>query len=215
METRIKGIYFSKKGPNIIDIYGYSSKGLPGIEIIGLGRKGQSIREKFIYISKCRKLAVPLKRYVLCIEDSDPTLSLTNNSKLKDEDGASWLELPLLLLFWCLAGVVNVNNLEACLVAGKILVDGRIIIFKNDFLLTKIIEKKMSSEKSFRISNSREEKKGFTSITVSTEMSTIVNTETINSNNNNNCERFKIHSLPLDKIFEKIDDLHYEVIENL
>ncbi|MBF0359768.1 MAG: hypothetical protein HQK49_02100 [Oligoflexia bacterium] len=188
METRIKGVYLSKKGPSIIDIYGYSSKGLPGIDLIGIGRKGQNIREKFIYISKCRKLSIPLKRYALCIEDNC-------SIKLKDEDGIGWLELPLLLLFWCLAGVVSINNLERCFAAGKVMVDGKIVILRmNNSLLELLMNNNNNSS-----SSSDSENNSWNLFSIE---------------NNKNAEEFKIYGLPLDEILETIPDLYFETSDN-
>ena len=68
-----------------------------------ISEKGQGI--KFHYLSKQRKLKIPLKKYVICFEDQ--LLSL-------DQEGFSNLELPCLLLFWALAEVIPIRNLENC-----------------------------------------------------------------------------------------------------
>ena len=56
LETQIKGILPNKEEYFLIDIFGYSSKGLPGIEIVGLGPKGKNIKEKFVYMGRLRQL---------------------------------------------------------------------------------------------------------------------------------------------------------------
>jgi hypothetical protein len=48
METQLQSCYFTKKGPSLITLFGYSSKSIPGLEINGLGKFGKSIKEKLM-----------------------------------------------------------------------------------------------------------------------------------------------------------------------
>lgn len=119
MQTRIKGIVYGRRGLEDIDIFGYSSRGVPGLEITGLGKTGNSIKEKFIYLSKSKGLKLPLRRYVLCATGSFDLKELG----VKD---LSWLEMPFLILFWTLAEVIPMGCLEGCVASGKVEVSGEL-----------------------------------------------------------------------------------------
>ena len=50
MEVRVLtsstlGLYLKGNKPTKINIFGYSNNGLPGIEILGVGNKGRSLKE--------------------------------------------------------------------------------------------------------------------------------------------------------------------------
>ena len=100
------------------NLFGYSSKSLPGIEIVGLGSKGKAIKEKIIYLNKKFKIKAPANRYVMCVEESYV-------ASLKDDD-YRWLELPFLLMYWSMAKVIPIANLSNCLCGGKVSSRGRI-----------------------------------------------------------------------------------------
>ena len=44
METQLQTCYFTKKGPHLITLFGYSTKSIPGLEINGLGKYGKAIK---------------------------------------------------------------------------------------------------------------------------------------------------------------------------
>lgn len=119
METQIKGFYLEERGLITADIFGYASKGLPGLEIVGLGPRGKSIKEKFIYIGRLRGLRSPFKKYVLCVE-------LSEIIKDKARVDLSWLELPLMLLFWFLSQQITIHSLNDCVACGQVGPDGKI-----------------------------------------------------------------------------------------
>jgi hypothetical protein len=102
-----------------VHLFGYATKGLPGLEIVGLGKMGRNIKEKLIYLTRQDKLVIPKKRFVLCLEFSDET------KNLKEED-LRWLELPLLILYWTLAEILPIHHLEKCFSVGKIALDGKV-----------------------------------------------------------------------------------------
>lgn len=119
METQLQGCYFTKKGPNLITFFGYSTKSIPGVEINGLGKYGRGIKEKIIFITRSRSLPIPLKRFVLNVELTDDLGEL--------ESGAvKWLEFPLLLHYWYLAGVLPISKLDNCLAVGSLTPSGDI-----------------------------------------------------------------------------------------
>ena len=106
--------------PEAIEIFGYASRGLPGIEIIGLEKLGREIKEKFLYISKIEQIKIPLRKYVLCVEQRQKL----NKQHL---DGQRWFELPLLILFLTIAGHLKITKLDDCLAIGKVLPNGKLI----------------------------------------------------------------------------------------
>jgi hypothetical protein len=103
-----------------VDIFGYASHGIPGIEIVGMGKHSRSLKEKFVYLSRVRQLKFPKKRYVLCVEGE------LENKKFKDEE-YRYLELPLLVMLWSLTGHLPLSQLEDCFASGKVSVEGDII----------------------------------------------------------------------------------------
>ncbi len=113
MGTSLSGIIPIGKRIKIVEVFGYSTKGIPGLEIIGLKNLSRQMREKFVFIGKIKNIPIPLKRYVLCVE------STVDSEKLTDEE-LRFLEFPLLLLYWSLAGVIQMGNLSDCLASGKI-----------------------------------------------------------------------------------------------
>ncbi len=118
---RLTALYPANQKLEGLEVYGYCSKGLPGLEIVGLGTLGRSIKEKLIFLSRQFGIKIPLKRYVLCI-DLPPILK-----KEKGADDCRWLELPLLILFWTLSGVLELESLEDCVAMGKVQVNGTVL----------------------------------------------------------------------------------------
>ena len=119
MNMRTKSLYPFAGQYCPVDIFGYASNGIPGIEIVGLGKYSRSMKEKFIYLSREKKLRFPLKRFVLCIEGE------VEGKKFKEEE-YRYLELPLLLMLWSLTGHLPLEHLEDCFASGKISVEGEI-----------------------------------------------------------------------------------------
>lgn len=117
MNMRTKSLYPYAGQYCPVDIFGYASNGIPGIEIVGLGKYSRQMKEKFIYLSREKKLRFPLKRFVLCIEGE------VEGKKFKEEE-YRYLELPLLIMLWSLTGHLPLGHLEDCFASGKISVEG-------------------------------------------------------------------------------------------
>jgi hypothetical protein len=117
METQLQTCYFTKKGPNLITLFGYATKSVPGLEINGLGKYGRSIKEKIIFVTRTRSLQIPLKRFVLNVELSDDLGDVESNS-------VKWLEYPLLLHYWFLAGLLPISKLDNCFAVGSLTPSG-------------------------------------------------------------------------------------------
>lgn len=117
MNMRTKSLYPHAGQLCPVDIFGYASHGIPGIEIVGMGKHSRSLKEKFVYLSRVRQLKFPKKRYVLCVEGE------LENKKFKDEE-YRYLELPLLLMLWSLTGHLPLSQLEDCFASGKVSVEG-------------------------------------------------------------------------------------------
>ncbi|MFA6236821.1 MAG: hypothetical protein WC635_05785 [Bacteriovorax sp.] len=119
MNMRTKSLYPYAGQYYPVDIFGYASNGIPGIEIVGVGKYARSMKEKFIYLSRQKKLKFPMKRFVLCVEGE------IEGKKFKDEE-YRYLELPLLMMLWSLTGHLPLQSLEDCFAAGKISVEGEV-----------------------------------------------------------------------------------------
>lgn len=113
METQIYSYVQTPKGPRIITIFGYATRGVPGIELSGCGKLAKNIKEKLIYMTRVRKLKLPTKRFVICVDLNDLEFELPQG-ELK------WIEFPILLMFWYLAGFIPIKKLEDCICSGWI-----------------------------------------------------------------------------------------------
>ncbi|MEI8346057.1 MAG: hypothetical protein WCG27_01220 [Pseudomonadota bacterium] len=122
MNIRIQGFYPYKGEIKLVDIFGYTTRGIPGLEIVGLPTWSKLIREKFIYLTRTQNYKMPMKRYVLCVGEE------SIDRDLLVEQG-SWLELPLLILFWSLSGLLPIHRLEECYCSGKVSISGRIQVY--------------------------------------------------------------------------------------
>ncbi len=120
MQTFIQGAMVLQNHIQLVPIFGHSSKGLVGLDVIGAGKMGRQLKEKMIYLSKKCVPKIPLRRYVICF---DGGLEFADKKVWED---ARWLELPALILFWQICGLLPIHQLEECLCAGKINVDGKI-----------------------------------------------------------------------------------------
>ena len=115
MEIKINTLIPSCGRLKWIEIFGYTSKGSPGLEITGLNGKSRNFKEKIIYLSKRRNLRFPILRYVLCLDIDDP-----NKSDIE------WLELPLLIAFWSMTENLPLKRLDNCFTSGKVSLEGEI-----------------------------------------------------------------------------------------
>ncbi len=115
MEIKINALVLNRNNYQWCEVFGYTSKGQPGIEIIGLGSRGRSIKEKLTYLSKRRKLTFPVLRFVICVEGEN----------LEKAD-VEYLELPILLAFWSMANIVPIKRLDQCFCSAKVSLEGEI-----------------------------------------------------------------------------------------
>lgn len=115
MEIKINAIVPNRSNYQWSEIFGYTSKGQPGIEVIGLGSKGRAIKEKLTYLSKRRKLQFPVLRFVICAEGDD-----------LDKCHSEYLELPILMAFWAMSGHLPIKRLDNCFTSGRVGLDGEI-----------------------------------------------------------------------------------------
>lgn len=119
MNIRTKSIYPHGGTLNAVDLFGYVSHGVPGLEIVGLGKHGRGIKEKFIYLTREYKLRLPKRRFVICVEGE------MEGKKFKNEE-YRYLELPMLLILWTLSGHLPFKTLEDCFSSGKVSIDGEV-----------------------------------------------------------------------------------------
>lgn len=123
MIKQIKGPIIYNSSVQFVDIYAYSSHGLPGIEINLPKNWGKVFKEKLIFLTKKRMLRIPLKRYVISY-DIPALHSLSQFSQVK------WLELPTFICFWSLAGFLSINQLEYCVACGYMNINNEIMHLK-------------------------------------------------------------------------------------
>jgi hypothetical protein len=119
MNMRTKSLYPYAGQYFPVDIFGYASHGIPGVEIVGVGRYARQMKEKFVFLSRKRNLKFPKRRFVLCVEGE------LEGKKFKDEE-YRYLELPLLMMLWSLTGHLPLEHLEDCFASGKVSVEGEI-----------------------------------------------------------------------------------------
>lgn len=120
METQIKSLIKTPKGLKLVTIFGYSCRGVPGLEINGVGKLSKNIKEKMTFITRYRRLSIPLKRFVISVDVNDLDEGL-------DYTHLKWLEFPCLLVFWHLAGFIPISSLRNCVSSGWLKVTGDVI----------------------------------------------------------------------------------------
>jgi hypothetical protein len=119
MQKRMRGMIPNGDQEIIVDLFGYTTKGIPGLEIVGMGKNARQLKEKLIFLSKQQPEGLPLSRFVLCLDENGSSAQLKENQ-------LRWLELPFLVLFWSLAKLIPVENLENCFSTGMIGASGQI-----------------------------------------------------------------------------------------
>lgn len=116
-----------------LDVFGYTSKGLPGLEFIGFGEVSQILKERVMFFLKQSRIKLPLKRYVIILgsgEGQNKTISL---------EDSKWLGLSLLATVLKLADYLPNTDIEKNIYCGEITLTGHIISpsGKNDIDLKK------------------------------------------------------------------------------
>ncbi len=115
MEIKINALVLNRNNYQWCEVFGYTSKGQPGIDIIGLGTRGRAIKEKLTYLSKRRKLKFPVLRFVICVEGEN-----------LDKSDIDYLELPILMAFWAMANTIPIKRLDHCFCSGKVSLEGEV-----------------------------------------------------------------------------------------
>ena len=119
METQIKSFYKTPQGIKFVTIFGYTSRSIPSLEINGVGKLSKNIKEKLIFVTRTRRLNIPQKRFVICVE--------VNELNDHRPEHLKWLEFPLLLMFWYLSGLIPISKLDDCITSGMVNSNGEII----------------------------------------------------------------------------------------
>jgi hypothetical protein len=115
---RLTGLFLSKGRAQTVQVFGHASRGIPGIEIVGLGTQSKLMKEKFVFLFKQMQIKTPLKRFVLCVEKE----ILLN----KDANDLTWLELPLFVLLSSLAETIPITRLDDCYCSGRLSLEGEV-----------------------------------------------------------------------------------------
>lgn len=122
METQIKAYYQTPQGIKFVTIFGYATKGIPTLEINGAGHLSRNIKEKIIFLTRKRRLSIPVRRYVICVD--------INETSRQEGPYLKALEFPILLLYWYLSGLIPIRNLDDCLTSGWVKTNGDIFQLK-------------------------------------------------------------------------------------
>ena len=120
MNLRMLSLVPYQKKYLILGLYGYACNGVPGLNLVGLGARGTSLREKVIYLSRENALQVPFKRYVISVEGHEEMLCN------KEREGLKYLELAVVMIYWMMTGHLDLRRPENCLVSGHIGLDGKV-----------------------------------------------------------------------------------------
>ncbi len=125
MQIYINTYQYSRNQLHFFKLFSYSSRGIPGLEIVGLGGQGRILKEKIIYLSKIRNLKIPNRKFVVCLDQMN-----IQNLLLRE---SFYFELPIAILFWSMAGVIKIRNLENLYASGFFDTNGSIkILYKED-----------------------------------------------------------------------------------
>jgi hypothetical protein len=127
MEMLIKGLTKYKSTYKTLNIFCYSTNGLPGLEIKIGSKNSKILKEKIVYLTRKSNTQVPIKRYVICIDEGETSLR-------KEE--IKYLELPILILYWTMAGRLPISKLDDCICGGEISLEGTIrpLLITGDYL---------------------------------------------------------------------------------
>jgi predicted ATPase with chaperone activity len=136
MEIKINALIQNRNHFQWCEVFGYTSKGQPGIEVIGLGTRGRAIKEKLTFLSKRRKLTFPVLRFVICVEGD-------NLEKANTE----FLELPILLAFWSMANTIPIKRLDQCFCNGKVSLEGEVTYLELSHQIWQQLEKSLIKNK--------------------------------------------------------------------
>ena len=112
MQTSIQSFIHTPSGIRDITLFGYTTRGIPGLEIHGLKKQGKLIKEKIIYLTRKRGLKSPMLRYCLCLDSRDSICEIPAQEMIN-------LEIPFLIMFWHLAGFIPIAKLDDCRASGS------------------------------------------------------------------------------------------------
>ena len=122
---------------HLISLFGYASRGIPGLEINGLGSSGKIIKEKILFLTRKNELPIPPRRYALTVEAEG-----VDHKMMKAK--AHELDFPLLVLYWYLAGHIPLAKIDDCLTSGKMTVDGYVIQTQVPFGIKTKLQRKLN-----------------------------------------------------------------------
>ena len=111
MQNQIKSALLTEGKYKEVTVFGYSNKGIPGVEIVGIGNEGRIIKEKIIYLIRAKSLGVPKKRIVIGIDFV---------GEVKKKGSFESLELPIFIIFLTLSGHLKTNTLNNCFTVGGV-----------------------------------------------------------------------------------------------
>lgn len=111
MQNQIKSALLTEDRYKEATVFGYSNKGIPGVEIVGIGNEGRIIKEKIIYLIRARSLGLPKKRIVIGVD---------LEGEVKKKGSYESLELPIFIIFLTLSGHLKTSALNNCFTVGGV-----------------------------------------------------------------------------------------------
>ena len=115
---RLKSFYQSSHGPELVDLFGYCTRGMPSLEVHAHAQTSKIFKEKLLFLTKSGQMRLPPRRYILCTDIASMRCSQKDLNNF---------ELPFLILFWSLAEALPIRKLDDCVCSGKIHVNGLIM----------------------------------------------------------------------------------------
>ncbi len=117
---RMTGLIPKGRSFDTVELFGYSTRGVPGLELVGPAKVCKLLKEKIIYFTRMEGLNIQAKRFVICID---------THEDLKDirAHAFRFLEIPILIMYWAMSGHLKIRRLDDCICYGHLLASGEII----------------------------------------------------------------------------------------
>lgn len=123
MQKEIRAIIPLKSTFLEVNVFGYSTRGVPGLDIKGVNKHSSILKEKIIYYCKQRNLKTPLLRFLIGVEFASVDTQLT-------WEEWRWVELPVLTLYLALAGLLPLSTRFDLYSSGYFLTSGKTVPLK-------------------------------------------------------------------------------------
>ena len=108
-------------------LFGYSSRGVPGLKLLGFPKKKIDIlKEKIVFLLRLKSIKLPMKSYHINFE-------IMNDCETKD------IEASALFMLLCMGEVFKMRDIDRCFVCGE-------FDFSGNFYLSAKLKKTLENE---------------------------------------------------------------------